>query len=428
MSEDNNPGKESLVYTPSKVTWATSEFIQKDKYNVDRYFIRFVFVFITGFILFSLLTEKSVVVPADGVVYPMNKPLVVSAPNQLRLKSINVEDGLTVKAGEVLVVGAGAIDKATIETIIRQKDLIESLVGKIVSKKCNENCYNSVKAIRDSFFTSKLSKSVSDDIYTYFLNIEKSIDSLKKTLDDFHFRQSQYEDLIHEKGVLERKLKSLVSSSYAQELKTEIENLKSRIVGINNRMRRVDKQLGDALGGVALTLKSNIATIESKLKTYNSKFFIRAPFESEVSLKRNLAVGQLVQPGEILFYLSDLNSNLRASLFISDKDIGEVKAGQVAKLDFTAFPAKYYGVMGCNIDSVSRQLIVSDESLKRNQNSFDVKCKLEKQGFEKNKQKFPLKSGMKFTAKVIIKHESFFDFLVKKILSLKSDTFEGLGL
>jgi len=131
-------------------------------------------------------------------------------------------------------------------------------------------------------------------------------------------------------------------------------------------------------------------------------------------------VGDPVNPNIPLMTIIPKNSELMAELMIKSTSIPYVKKGLPLRLKYDAFPFDKYGVFDGEIKSVSTTVVNWYE---RNggspeQGSFYViTASINDQKYSNDGREFIMKSGMKFTAELILTERTILDWLLKDLRS-----------
>lgn len=122
----------------------------------------------------------------------------------------------------------------------------------------------------------------------------------------------------------------------------------------------------------------------------------------------------VVQEGAVLMTLVP-QGGLRATVNISNKDIGFVKIGQEARVRVDAYPSNRYGELQGKVKLVAADALPPDATV--NYYRFPVQISLAQSYLMADNLKIPLSSGMSISANLRIRD--------KPLISLVSDLFSG---
>ena len=131
--------------------------------------------------------------------------------------------------------------------------------------------------------------------------------------------------------------------------------------------------------------------------------------------------GDVVREGEVILNIVP-QSKLKASVSVSNKDIGFVKVDQKAKIRVDAFPFSTFGEINGKVESIGADVIREEKA--GGKYVFPVSISLEKNYLETNDVRIQLKSGMSLQANLRLRDKPIIsllsDLLVDKTESVKS--------
>jgi membrane fusion protein (multidrug efflux system) len=125
-------------------------------------------------------------------------------------------------------------------------------------------------------------------------------------------------------------------------VKAEKEAAEAQLAAAETQVAAIGKQVGATREQVAAT-KSDIASQEAAVdfaKLQLSYTIITAPVSGIVS-KRNIQIGQLVQPGQNMFAVVNSNSIYVTANF-KETQLAEMKPGQPVEIDVDAYPKQKF--------------------------------------------------------------------------------------
>lgn len=111
-------------------------------------------------------------------------------------------------------------------------------------------------------------------------------------------------------------------------------------------------------------------------------FVITAPVSGTIEEFSGIYIGSMLQAGQTIAVISPESEKI-AEVYVSAKDIGYLKEGQLTKIQIDAFNYNQWGSLQGEIADISGDFILVD-----NTPVFKVKCKLDKDYLE-------LKNGIK---------------------------------
>ncbi|MEZ0487809.1 HlyD family secretion protein [Fibrella aquatica] len=170
----------------------------------------------------------------------------------------------------------------------------------------------------------------------------------------------------------------------------------------------VERQRGDWQGALtqqklALTeLQSQVRQLQQERDLYT----VRASVNGTVSQLAGRYVGGYVQAGETIGVVSP-DSTLIVECYVSPKDIGLLRAGQLARFQVDAFDYNQWGLLEGKVLDIANDFTVVDK-----QPAFRVRCQLNQNYLTlTNGYRGYLKKGMTLQARFVVTQRSLFQLL-----------------
>jgi len=105
-------------------------------------------------------------------------------------------------------------------------------------------------------------------------------------------------------------------------------------------------------------LEQKLAKAESAIEHLT----LRAPISGTVQASALTTIGQVVTSGQEIMRIVPENAGLEIEVYVLNKDIGFVKAGQEAVVKVESFPFTQYGVISAKVTRVARDAIPEPEA------------------------------------------------------------------
>jgi HlyD family secretion protein len=153
---------------------------------------------------------------------------------------------------------------------------------------------------------------------------------------------------------------------------------------------------------------------------------LRAPQAGVVKDLATHTPGTVVSPGTILMTLVPAGERLRAEVWLSNDDVGFVRAGQEVKLKLAAFPFQKYGMANGVVAQIS-----ADATEAPNPNvrcgalagrdrpagplAFRVLVDLEREHIESDGRRYPLAPGMQVVAEIHLGDRTVLEYFLSPI-------------
>ena len=203
-----------------------------------------------------------------------------------------------------------------------------------------------------------------------------------------------------------RELKGLVDKGgfqrvqYLQQL-DQLFELKSQLQSVKLEMSRITLEAEKSIG----QMRNKLRSAELQLQYQN----VMAP-ASGIVFEPKVRVDGVLQAGETILTIVP-QQGLKAEIFVSNKDIGFVKTGLMAKVRVDAFPFTRYGELEGKVYQIGADSLPPSEIA--NYYRFPVKLSLNRSFLKSQGVVIPLRSVMAITANLKLRE--------KRVISLISD-------
>ncbi|MBO4863983.1 MAG: HlyD family efflux transporter periplasmic adaptor subunit [Eubacterium sp.] len=275
-------------------------------------------------------------------------------------------------------------------------------------KAYEEKCKN-YNDLYDKYSSqSKMSAVTKNDVDKYkavYDNAKSSLESIKTAM-------------IYE---INKKIQALGSED--ESLKDSIDNLNHQLSGMkdyeNNETLSVEKLKNDSI----VEIESEINSLENSLTSYESQISdlektisdsnIIAVCSGRITLASDICEGDLIQAGASLCTIIPTDENLKACVYIYEKDIPGIEVGQKVEYCFDSLPIEEYGVISGKINKISADTLTDERSGIRYYTAeadFDKTSCKNKHGEERK-----LINGMLGEAKIISGKKTVFTWMLEKL-------------
>jgi len=128
--------------------------------------------------------------------------------------------------------------------------------------------------------------------------------------------------------------------------------------------------------------------------------------------------GESVLAGERVLTLVADGSRLEGVLYLPSRVMAHVRPGITVRIFYDAYPHRRYGVATATVESVSATVYVPEEiptGLGIEEAAYLTVIKLDSQEIDAFNQHFPLRSGMTFSAEIVLERQSLIDWLFEPL-------------
>ena len=243
-------------------------------------------------------------------------------------------------------------------------------------------------------------------------NLSKQLDESKKTYESGKRameakKNSVRKSLATNNSILER-MEALNKLGAYEE--NALLNQKDKVFQLETQILEVDEQLIQ----MRSNFERNSSDIKSRLNTNN----IQKQYETVRAAKSGIvfdmraSIAGVMSGGEAMMKIVP-QSNLKATVNVTNKDIGFIKLGQKAQIRIDSFDFTRFGYIDGNINSIGADVKPPDNT--NDSYRFPVTLTLEKNYLETKNVKIPLRSGMAITANLKLRE--------KRLISVVNDLF-----
>src|SRR5688572_20835488 len=145
----NNPGVDSLIFKPSKVSWGINSYLINNESKFERIFISSILIVIFAFLFWAYSTSIAIVVDSQGELVTKAPPLPVSSSSSIKVKKILVANNQNVKKGDVLLHLNTYLPSEDISAIQETIATLKSNVELEKTKSCDSSCRQMIRNLAE---------------------------------------------------------------------------------------------------------------------------------------------------------------------------------------------------------------------------------------------------------------------------------------
>jgi len=411
--------------------------------------LRVILVLLAALLAWAAFGRLDIVAVSDGKLVPSSYLKIVQPSEQGVVKEILVEEGRQVGAGQVLV---------RMDAVLATADA-RTLATEFHSKRM------SLRRIDAQLAGAEMRREASDpeDVYApahaqYTANVAAWQNAVAQERTLLHKARHELASAkeVHDKllGVLphyreqEAAFDKLARVGYA-----------GKLLATDKARERIEKE--QDLRSQQFIIQSNAATIEqserkilqltadyrrqlqaertdlaiqmekarqelAKVEHRQSMLELKAP---QAGLIKDLAThtpGTVVSPGTILMTLVPQGETLRAEVWVSNQDIGFVRAGQPVKVKLAAYPFQKYGMVDARVAQVSADATEAPSANMRSDAlfgrdrpmgplAFRAIVELNTQRLEADGARYVLTPGMQVVAEIKLGERTLLEYLLSPV-------------
>jgi len=447
----------------------------------SRAFVWLIVVMTVSAVGWALIAEIEEAVPATGKLEPEGATKDVQAPSGGVIRSVQVKEGQTVKAGEVVVTLDPTGPMSDRETLNKAKASLE-VENQFYTAQLNNfqrdnssgitasieftSTQDSLLAASQAEFLSRVAAAENEasQLQIQYAQAQQQLASQKNVsvtnqgilaksqqilannqqiveemrpvaesgaLSRLQFRQQEQRTQSAQSDVLNRKNQIESSKAEIERLEKEGQRLEAAIAQSREKLNNTISQTRkDLLARIADNQKK-IAEIDgqlSKAKLILSYQEIKAPISGTVfNMQPAATAGGVISNATTTQPLMTIvpNGNLSAKVYITNQDIGflQDRIGALVEVRVDSFPSSEFGTIKGKLLSIGSDALPPTQI--RQYYSFPAKISLEKQTFAIGSKNIPLQAGMSVSANIIVRKRSVMSIFMSQFVS-KTDAFKNV--
>jgi HlyD family secretion protein len=411
--------------------------------------LRSLIVLLAGFLLWAAFGRLDIVAVADGKLVPSSYLKIVQPAEQGIVREILVKEGEKVDAGQILIRMDAAMTQADVKAIQADYDnkrlairrIDAQLLGKSFARqrgdpselysqvaaqyaanvRAYENALAQERAVRDKaqhdLAAAEATKTKLEQVLPHYIEQERAFEKL--TQDGFAGR-IMATDKRRERIEKEQDLRTQESTIRSN--RAVMEQADQKIAQITADYRR---QLQTERVDLAAQLQKANQEL-AKLSHREALLELRAPQAGIVKDLATHTAGTVVAPGTILMTLVPEGDRLVAEVWVSNQDVGFVRAGQPVKVKLVAFQFQKYGlldgkVLHVNADATeapspnTRSDALTGRDRPMGPLAFRALIELASQELLANGQRYVLQPGMQVASEIKLGTRTIFDYLLSPV-------------
>lgn len=404
-------------------------------------------IFLAALLLWALIGRLDIVAVAEGKLVPESYLKIVQPAESGIVKEILVQEGDSVKAGQVLMRMDALMTEADSKSINAEYERKRLTLRRIEAELADQpfvietdDSQGLAQEVLAQHRANRMSlEAALAEERSRLIKAKQEVAAAgqvkRKLQETLHYYQEQ--DQAFQKLSKEGFASPLMASDKKrerlekeQELQTQtylIESAKASMLQSEKKLAQIDSDYRRQLHAERNEIQGLFDKLEQEVAKQAHKHELMELKASQDGVIKEMAthtVGTVVQPGTVLLTLIPKHEALRAEVWVSNEDIGFVRVGQAVKLKFAAFPFQKYGMLGgvvdhisvdaadngtgsCNIDSKPK---AQDEPL-----VYKALVKLNQPDLEMHGQKFPLSAGMQTNAEIWLRDRTVMEYLLSPV-------------
>lgn len=376
--------------------------------------------FVVLTVAWASIGDLDIVATAPGKVVPSERVKTIQPLETSIVRAVNVSEGQTVKAGDVLVeleVTGGAADVARLRAELNTARLdaarLEALLAPDPSRAfvAPADMPPGLIAVQQALLASQLKEHQAKlaaleaelakkqaELITTGTDLARLDAVAVKIKDETDRRQelagkgfgSQIDRARSEKELADNQGQRAVQKAKQVEVRAGIDSTRGQLNQAHEEYRRdLTAKLAEAKTK-AVTSEQELAKASERQRVQS----LRAPVDGVVQQIDVHTIGGVVTPAQKLMVVVPKNAVMEVEAKLPNKDIGFVEAGQEAEVKVDSFPFTKYGTLPARVELVSLDA-VKDEDSQTKEFTFPIRVSVTDPFIRlENGKRVPLSPGM----------------------------------
>ncbi|MGH8729419.1 MAG: HlyD family type I secretion periplasmic adaptor subunit [Burkholderiales bacterium] len=407
---------------------------------LSRFVLFLVLSLLAALFAWAFYGHLDIIAIAEGKLVPKTYLKIVQPSESGIVKDILVREGQKVQAGQVLMrmdMTLSQADSRTLQSELKQRELQlrrvdAELTSKVLKQTANDPAelfapvlaqYQArVDAYHDSIQQEQaVLKKARDDLDAALATQEK----LTQTLPHFQEQEQAYQKLVKD-GVVSRLMASEKTRDRVekeQDLAAQIHSvagLKAAVSQSEKRLNQIASAYRKELQNERVEALGTQQKLQQEWQKQQHRHQLLELKAAQAGIVKDLAThtpGTVVSPGTILMTLVPQDEALAAEVWVDNKDVGFVHAGQEVKVKLSAFPFQKYGmvegkVLQVSADSSERS---NSEQGKATPLAYRALVELREQTLESNDHRYSLAPGMQIAAEIHLGERTVMEYLLSPV-------------
>ncbi len=322
------------------------EIIERPAHKAGTVIILCVFSLLIAAVIWACLSKTDIVVTSSGTIQPVGNISSLNSYASGTIKSINVEEGAYVKAGDVLIeLDTQSLD-IDADTLTNQKEVLEAQKEIYAMIRANEDI--------DSIDITKYDVNIQPYILT-IIDTDKSYRNNLSTLESAKENASLNSDIAKIK-LEEYKTNPNVSQAEYDAQKLVVKQAENEFIQAETNVLKAQTTYSEQINSSLSEINGNISQIDAQLEKYrlsieNQK--IVSPVNGYINSIAVNNIGETVTSAQQVVTIVPADTPVEMVCYVKNMDIADIKVGMDAEIKLEAYPYNKYGTVKGTVKYIS---------------------------------------------------------------------------
>ena len=406
MSKDAEPGRDALIYNPSRVSWAVAETVAMPPSTLARTALYFILSLLAGAVVFAHLTTVTVTVTGAGMLRIVDEEHPGSAA-----------DGRTGRSAERP--GRQGREEGRRTDRVRRSDRPHEPGGRArdahPAQRRDQDGEHAGRREGGGIVAQAPMRLQLSVLVRERTVLAESASALYQALRGMQDVGALAAADRAERDTAAAKIQKIKSQGLQAQLGNELADLEAAVTRANVSMHGRYDQAVQRVDSARAALEVQIKAFEQTLDTHNRAQHILSPADGVLHKVTVGGVGELINPGTVLFEVIPSGGNLVAEVSIANKDISQLKVGMPVLLRLEALPYQDYGALPGHIIEIPPDATVSQQGGA----TYVIKVSPDQTTLDGGQGPRSILLGMSLLAEVQIRRRTLLELVLVEVLKLK---------
>ena len=325
---------------------AMLEIIERPAHKAGTVIILSVFSLLIAAVIWACLSKTDIVVTSSGTKQPVGNISSLNSYASGTIKSINVEEGAYVTAGEILIeLDTQSLD-IDVDTLNNQKSVLEA----------QREFYTMIRNGDD--MSGKDISSYSADIQPYLLSIidnDKAYHNNLSTLESVKENASLNSDIAKIK-LDEYKVNSNISQAEYDAQKLVVKQAENEFIQAETNVLNAQTSYSEQINSSLSDISGKLSQVNAELEKYRLSIEyqkIVAPVNGYINSIAVNNIGETVTSAQQVVTIVPADTPVEMVCYVKNMDIADIKVGMDAEIKLEAYPYNKYGTVKGKVKYIS---------------------------------------------------------------------------
>ena len=322
------------------------EIIERPAHKAGTVIILSVFSLLIAAVIWACLSKTDIVVTSSGTIQPVGNISSLNSYASGTIKSINVEEGAYVTAGEILIeLDTQSLD-IDVDTLNNQKSVLEA----------QREFYTMIRNGDD--MSGKDISSYPADIQPYLLSIidnDKAYHNNLSTLESVKENASLNRDIAKIK-LDEYKVNSNISQAEYDAQKLVVKQAENEFIQAETNVLNAQTSYSEQINSSLSDISGKLSQVNAELEKYRLSIEyqkIVAPVNGYINSIAVNNIGETVTSAQQVVTIVPADTPVEMVCYVKNMDIADIKVGMDAEIKLEAYPYNKYGTVKGKVKYIS---------------------------------------------------------------------------